>query len=344
MTISQIPGAVRLRRHQYGIQTVLNTKVAATRRVPWAGPIAVNQNWTNPSGDFGSLDPIPPPFPGALDVSSNPTGELYYNDLPLRLLAGLLGGVTPTGGGTAKTWDFQLASLTSDVFDVFTDEYGDDTEATDGHIGIGGVADSLEETMGQDLGPWTISDNWIYSTGQVGQDLTDGLTPDADGILVMGDETLFTMDTVPGSIGISPVDTGVHDAVIRVQNNLDRKRLAQGSNLSNQLSGYGRGERVIELVLTVPKTAGWITEANTILTRPKPARYFQVSTASPTEAQTGVPYSYRRRLAARLFERAEAEVGGNAAIQLTYRAFYDDTLQYAAHFRVVNTQATAVAA
>lgn len=344
MTISQIAGAVELRRHQYGIQSALNTAVAATRRVPWSGAIEIEPNWTNPEGDWGSYDPIPQPYPGDLVISCNATGTYFMNDAPLRYGAGLLGGVTPTGGGTAKTWEWQVNSLAPDVLDVFSDQWGDDTEATDGIIGIGGVIDTLEESFGPDLGPWQISDQWIYSTVSMGANLTDGLTPDEDGILVMADETQVKMDTVPGSIGITIVDQGIHAATFRVQNNFDRKRFANGSNSANQLAGYTRGERVIELVLTVPKTTSWVTEANTLLTRPRPSRYFEVMTRSTSEAESSVNYEIRRRLPARLFGRSDTEVNGNAAIQLTYRAYRDSTLGYALNVRAINTQATVVAA
>lgn len=345
MTITQIPGSVQLRRHQFGIQSALNTAVAATRRVPWTGPIEINPNWTNPDVDLGSLDPIAQPFIADFSVSANlESNVVYYNDYPLRWGAGLKGGVSPSLSSGAYTWDFQIASLTPDVFDVFSDEWGDDTEATDGIIGVGGVIDVLEESFSPDLGPWQISDQWLYSDGLVGQNLTDSLTPDSNGVPVMADETQVKMDTAPGSIGITIVDQGVHAVTQRITNNLDRKRFANGSNSANQLSGYSRGERMIELILTVPKTTNWVAEANTLKTRPRPAKYFEVMTRSTTTAGSGsTKYEVRRRGAYRLFERADVEVNGNAAIQLTYRAFYDSTLGYAFHGRVVNTQATVVA-
>lgn len=342
MTISQIPGAVRLRRNQFGIQTVLNTAVPATRRIPWRGAIDVNPNWTDPDSDFGSLDPIVEPFPGALEVSSAKTGILYYNDLPVRLAASLKGGVSPSGGGAAKTYDFQLASLTSDDFDVFTNEFGDDTEATDGIVGIGGLIDNWEET-GEETGPWNLSDAWIFSRATVGSNLTNGLDVDQDGILVMGDETDVKMDTTPGAIGSTKITDGIHAVTLRGQNAIDQKRFMNGSNGANQLGGFGRGPRVIELVLTVAKTSALVTEMNTLLTRPRPKRYFEIYTASATEAQSGIPYSYRRRLAARYMGRSESERGGNATVDLTYRAFRDTTLGYAYAARVVCTQTTVAA-
>lgn len=344
MTISQIPGAVRLRRNQFGIQSALNTKVAATRKVPWRGGVVVNQNWTDPDIDVGSLDPVALPYAGPLDVTSTKTGIIYFNDLPLRLNAGLIGGIAPSTSGTAKIWDYQLASLTTDVFDVFTNETADDTEATDATIGIGGVIDSLEDNYPQDLGAVTINDNWIYSTATVGQNGTDSLNVDAAGIPELARDTTVKMDSTAAAIGTTLLTDTIHEITVRVQNNLDKKRFMNGSNGANQLGGLGRGPRVIELVLTVAKTSAMITEANTILTAVKPSRFFDIGNFSTSNASSGIPYSDRHRGAFRLFDKAEAEIGGNVVLVLTYHAYYDSTLTYAYRRTVTTTQSTVAAA
>ncbi len=344
MTIAQIPGAVRLRRNQFGIETTLNTAVAATRRVPWRGGIVVNPNWTDPDADFGSIDPVALPYAGALEITSTKTGILYYNDIPIRGNGGLKGGVSPTSSGTARTWDWQVASLTSDVFDIFTNQTGDDTEATDGKVGISGVIDSLEDSHPQDLGAVTISDNWIFSTATIGSNLTDGLSVDSAAVPVLARDTVVKMDPTAGAIGTTTLTDTVHDVTVRVQNNLDRKRFMNGSNGANKLGGFGRGARVIELVLTVAKTSAMITEANTLLTAVKPSRFFDVINASTSEASVGIPYSDRHRGAFRLFETSETEIGGNVALVLTYHAYYDATLGYVYRRTAVTTQSTVAAA
>ncbi len=343
MTISQIPGAVRLRRNQFSLQSALNTPVAATRRVPWRGGIIVNPNWDDPDIDVGSLDPVALPTPGLLEITSTKTGPIYFNDLPIRCGAGLLGGVTPTTSSTARIWDWQLASLTSDVFDVFTNETGDDTEATDGKIGIGGLIDSMEDTYPQDLGAVTINDNWIYSTATIGSDLTNGLSVDSAAVPELAVNTSVKMDPTAGAIGTTTLTDTIHEIVVRVQNNLDKKRFMNGSNGANKLGGYGRGERVIELVLTVAKTSAMITEANTLLTAVKPSRFFDIGNFSTSTASVGIPYSDRHRGAFRLFDTSETEIGGNVALVLTYHAYYDSTLTYAYRRTVTNTQSTVAA-
>ena len=332
-----VQGLVRLRTNQVGVQSVIGTAVAATRRVPWRGPVVYNPNRTDPDVDVGSLDPVILPYQTATEVTWNPTGPITFNDLPIRLSAGLKGGVSPTGGGTAKTWTYTCASLTADAFDYWTDEFADDTEATDAMIAYGGVADSLSETLPEGLGPWEFSDNWVFASATLGQNGTNALVVDSSPVFAFGADTVISLDSIPGNIGITPIVDAVHTAQLTITNNLDQKRYANGSNSRFALGGYGRGPRVIELVLTLAKTAATIAEAATLDDTPTPNRYIKVSTVSTELAQAANPYKYERFIPCRLFERSEGEVGGNTTIVLTYRAFYDSVLTYAFKAVVVNT-------
>ncbi len=339
-----IQGLTRLRFNQIGKQSVIGTAVPATRRVPWRGVLTYNPNRTEPDIDVGSIDPVVTPYPTAVDVGWNPTGPITFNDLPIRLSAGLMGGITATTVvGASRQWSYQLSSLTADPLDYFTDEGGDDTEATDSIIAFGGVADVLEETSPEDGGPWTISDTWIFAGATLGSNATNGLNTDQSPVLAFATDTATYMDSVAGSIGNTQLVDAIHGSTIRVSNNFDRKRYQNGSNTRFQLSGYGRGPRMIELTLTLAKTSATIAEANTLDDTPVPSRFFRVSTTSTELAAAATPYVYERQGAFRLFSRAEGEIGGNATIILGYRAYYDATLGYAYKARVVNTQATVAA-
>jgi len=335
-----IAGLVRLRTNQIGKQSALLTAVPATRRVPWRDVVDYDPTRTDPDVDVGSLDPVIVPYSGFPNITWSPTGMLMYNEEPSRLAAGLMGGITPTGAGTAKTWTYQVASLTADSFDYFTVESGDDTSASDGIQAYGGVAGTLEETMEQGLGPWSFSDSWVFAGANLATNRTGALLVDPSPTFVMGDETDITMDAAAGSIGITPLTDALHAATIRVNNNLDLKRFANGSNGRRKLSGYGRGAREIELVLTFAKTTETMAERATLDDEPVPSRFFQVRTISPTLAQAAIPYSYSRRGAFRLFTAEDGEIGGNTTIVLTYRAYYDSTLGYAYRASVVNTRSS----
>jgi hypothetical protein len=338
VTIAAIAGAVRQRFNQIGIQTVLATPVVPTRRVPWRGIPVYQPNRTDPDVDVGSLDPVLAPYPMAVDTDWNPTGPLDYDNAAIRLSAALKGGVSAVTAVGASTWTYQVASLTSDVFDVYTVQQADDTEATDAITAFGGVIDVFEETLPEDGGPWTISDQWIFAGATLGQNATDGIVIDASPEWVFGTDTAFYKDTVAGSIGITPWPD-IHSASIRISNNLDRKRFQNGSNTRFQLSGFGRGPREIEVVITAAKSAVAIAERATFDDSPVPNRFLQIATTS-TELIGAVPRSYTRTGAFRLFDVSDVEVGNNAAIQFTYRAYYDATLTYAYKAVLVNTLAT----
>ncbi len=328
MTVAAIAGAVRQRFNQIGIQTALNTAVVPTRRVPWRGIPTYQPNVTDPDVDVGSLDPVLLPYPMAVDADWNPTGPLDFDNAAIRLSAALKGGVSPVVASGAGTWTFQVASLTSDVFDVYTVQQADDTEATDAITAFGGVIDVLEETLPEDGGPWTISDQWIFSGELLGQNATDGIVIDASPEWVFGTDTAFYKDSVAGSIGITPW-TDIHSASITVSNNLDRKRFQNGSNTRFQLAGYGRGPREIELVITASKNAVAIAERASHDNTPRVNRFFQIATTSVEQTPASLPFRYTRTGAFRLFDVQDVEVGNNAAIQFTYHGYYDATLGYA---------------
>lgn len=343
MTIAATPGNTRFRKHQVGIQTLLNTAVPATYVEPYRGAITFNPNTTDPDVDVGSLDPMLDPFRMAQEVACTKTGPLAFNPAVIRLSAGLKGGVSPsTVGGTGKRWIYQLASLTSDVFDVYSDQWGDDTSDaattpnSDGILAFGGLINVLEETMPEDLGPWTVSDQWVYSGATFGN-RTGSLTIDQNPVWAFGADTRFFLDTAVGNIGTTEISNTVHGATIRVSNNLDLKRMANGNSTRFNLAGYGRGPRVIEFVLTVAKTAAMIAERATLDDDPVPDRYLAATTTSTQFAGSGVPYTYDRRGAFHLFDVSDGEIGSNSTMTLTYRAFYDATLTYAYRALVDNT-------
>src|SRR3990172_6451209 len=111
-----IAGLTRLRFNQVAEQTVIGTAVAPPRRVPWRGIPTYNPNRTDPDVDVGSIDPVISPYPTAVDVDWNPTGPITFDDLPIRLSAGLLGGIGPTGGGGARAWGYPGAPPTPPHF------------------------------------------------------------------------------------------------------------------------------------------------------------------------------------------------------------------------------------
>lgn len=333
-------GLVRLRANQLGKQSTIHTAVPATRRVPWSGLVTYDPQRTNPDVEVGSLDPIIPPIATFPNVEWSPTGPMIYDDIPYRLSAGLKGGVSPVVTSTSAVWTYQIASLTADPFDHWTADSGDDQSATDGIEAYGGVADTLEETMSEELGPIEFSDSWVFAGANLATDRTAALAVDEDPTFVMGDETDITLDGVAGSIGITPIVDAFHSYTLTVNNNLDRKRFANGSNSRRKISGYGRGSREIELTLRFAKNATTMAQFNSLDDDSVVPVYAQIRTISPVLASPGVQHKYVRSGAFRLYSGSFGEIGGNATIDLTYRAFYSSALGYA-YKAVVTNQLTA---
>ncbi len=322
-----IQGFTRFRYHQVGKQSVIGTAVPTTRVMPYRGPIVVNPNRTIPDVDTGSLDPILAPFAGAKNVTSTWNGPktLAYNDLPYILAAAGKSGVTPSGG-TAKTWTFTYASLTAD-----------DTNATNGIQAFGGVINDYTTGFGTDLDGFDLNANLIYAGANLCTAKTPGLTIDPSPTWIYGADAKFYVDTTPGNIGTTPWTDTVHSASWSWNSNLDQKRFANGSNTRFQLSGFGRGQRVIELTIQAAESAAAIAEACTLDDDPVPDRYIQMQVVTPVIITGSTPYSWTRRAKARLISVTSGEIGGNATMTFLYRVAYSSTLTYALQDVVVNT-------
>lgn len=330
-----IQGFTRFREHQVGSQTSISSNSAATRVLPYRGAIVVEPAREQPDIDEGSLDPITAPFAGAKEVTGTWEGKEAYNDAPY-LWAGLIkSGVTPTGA-TAKTWTFQAASLTADSVQLFTDQWGDDV-VTDWINAGGGTIDSLELGFDEDLGPFDVKADLVYANAHLGASPTGGLTLDSAPTWVYGADTEVYLDTAFGSIGTTKLTDTIHSLNLTVNNNLDQKRFANGSNTRFDLAGYGRGAREIELELTVAKTSTTIAERATLDDDPIPTRYIEIKTTSPIIITGSTPYRQTIDLPMRLITAEDDEIGGNSVIRLTYRGFYDSNLGYAIKAVVVNT-------
>jgi hypothetical protein len=332
-----VQGFRRFRKHQWGLQGSFSSNTSATRVLPWRGPIEVDPAREFPDVDTGSLDPILAPFNGPQEnTSSLEITAFAYDDAPYFWSALVKGGVTPTTSGTSKTWTYQAASLTPDVFAYFTDQWGDDV-TTDWIHGGSGVGDAGELTVDEGLGVYTGSIDMVYARAQLGAGPTGGLTVDDTPQWVYGADTEVFLNSTFSTIGTTKIDSAVRGITFRIANNLDRKRYANGSNTRFQLADYGRGEREIEVELVVEKTAAVIAERATLVDEPVPKRFIELRTTSPELASAGIPYSQSIRVPAKLMSATDGEIDGNSNITLTYRGVYDSDLGYALRVVVVNT-------
>lgn len=357
-----VQGFTRYRKWQFGYQgsnsSLLLTPVAATRALPYRGVPDVNPNWTYAEVDQGALHKIQAPYRTGLDATFPLAGPLAYNDLPYLLTGALEGVSTPTGAGTAKTWTYEPASLSSpDPLGFFTAQFGDDVGDPAGETPAdwfqfpGSMLEQLTLEGPQDMGPLQVTANYRAAEARnsgstdfpaTGTVPTPGLTVDPSPVWVyLGDCELFINDTA-GAIGTTKITNALHAMTLSVQNELDVKRWANGSNTRFSVQDYGRGEQMLRLELLFAKTAqtvGLLSEADKWNDNDPQSRFVELRFTCPTLAQAGIPYSFNVKAALRHITRADQEINNNTVVRLAGDIFYDAGLGYAIRAVVVNTLA-----
>ena len=329
-----VAGLVRLRKHQFGRQATFGNKVAATRAYPFTGVPENELNWTDPEIDTGHRIIVAPPHREAPELTASlDDPSLKYNDLPIMHAAFFGGEVVPSGGGTAKTWAFELASDEIGQPDAHTYEFGDDVTTDWFQLGDG-ILESVEITGPDGLGPLTASMSWrfgsIASSGST--DSPDAPTvPTAgldvatdDAIVYLKDGLIRVADTVAG-LGAGQINDALHTFVLRLSQEIDEKRWANGDQ-SFDIDAYAGGMVTIELEATYAKTTQTVgigSESDDWLSDQAVQRYIQMEFTSTVEAQGGTPFSWIFTMPARYYTREESDIGGNTVIVLMARANFD---------------------
>jgi hypothetical protein len=346
-----VAGLVRLRAHQFGRQADFGTAVEATRAYPFKGVPENELNWTDPDIDEGSLDPITAPHREAPDLTASLNDpQVAYNSLPLMLSAFFGLEVSPTGGGTAKTWEHQPTSLSLDPQDVFTYGFGDDV-LTDWFQLRDGILETVEFTIPTGLGAVTADMSWrfghISSTGSTDSPVV-GSVPASPVITVAKNEALlygkdlaiYIADTFAG-IAAAQILDAFHGGTIRFTRELDQKRYANGSQ-DFEVDAWATSTRMIEFVYRFAKTADTVgtgSESDHWMSDQAVDRFARFKFTSTAVAQAAATfYSWQITSPIRYYTRTEEEEGGNSVVVLTGHAFYDPTdADYALESIVVNT-------
>jgi hypothetical protein len=352
-----IQGFVKNRKRQWGHQgsnvSLIHTAVAATRVLPWRGVPTINPNWTFEDVDDGTLIGVQAPSQRRWDITSPPAGPLAYDDIPDLLNPSLHGGVTPTGGGAAKTWtyepDYEVPANTP--LGMVTEQYGDDV-LTDWAQLIGGVFETVEISGEVGAGPVQISSTMRFAkangTGYTDHPVsgtvpTTPLTLDDTPAWVYADDLELFLDNAAAGIGGTKIENALHTFNLRITNEFDLKSFANGSNTRFQIQGYGRGPVSIELVAQYAKTSqtvGLLSEADKWLLNAPTKRFAEMRFTSPEIITGTTPYSWVNRLAGFYSVRDDGEIGNNTTLTLTLQAKLDATLGYGIWSRVVNARAT----
>jgi len=339
MPLTPITGSIRLRQFQLGKESTFKTAVAATRRLPWTTTPDINPNWTYPTADTGTLDQAIAPYATALDVTVAATGQLFSNDVPTIISAGVMGGLSLTViSGSARSFTAAPATLTQDVFDTYTGEWGDDS--TDVWQLKGGVINDFSLEYPGDLGPINLTANWRFAAlGTYPATFTAGQSVDTSPVpLYMADTEFYVNDTA-GTIETTKLSDIAYGATFSVNNNLDLKRPANGSNTRFQIANYGRGLRTVTFSLTGAKQSAWVTEAGKWIAAAPAERFFGIKTLATVDAVAGTPHSLDIRMPGHWLTRSEQTIGSNTHFQLTANNIYDTTLTYP--FRMVSNSTRA---
>jgi hypothetical protein len=338
MPLTPVVGNIRNRAFQLGLETTFKTAVPATRRLPWTATPTVDPHWTFPTADTGTVDQAIAPYATAADYTIAATGQLAANDAPTIISAGVMGGLSLTTSGTAKTLTAQPASTTQDVFDTYTGEWFDDS--TDAYQMAGGFLADFSLEYPQDLGPINFTGNWRFSKlGTYPATPTGALSVDTSPTYLYAADTEFYVNDSSGTIETTKLSDIAYGATFSVNNNPDLKRFMNGSNTRFQIAGVGRGERVVNFSLIGAKQVAWVAEATKWLAASATERFFGIKTTSTVNASAGIPYSLDIRMPGYWLTRAEQTINTNTAFELTAQNIYDTGLGYP--FRMVSTSTRA---
>lgn len=340
-----IQGFTRFRKWQFGKQSAFGTAVAASRRVSFRGPLVVEPNWTDQDDvDVGSIDIALDPYRVGEDITATTTAPLDYNLIPLLFAAGVRGGVAGSaGGGGSYSWTHTGLSTTATTLDYFTGEWSDDV-SNDGMKARDGVLERLELSFDESLGPWQVSAGWRFGYVDAHVTPTASLNISSNLPLVFGADTALYIDSTAGGIGGTQISDSLHAATITIENTIDLKRFANGSNSRFAIAGYGLSARAIRASFTFAKsdaiTGALTSETAKWLSADPVNRYLKVLAQSTQAAETGVPYSWQLLLSGTWRTRSDGERGGNSAVTLELMGRYDLTLGYPIRSVAVNTLAS----
>ena len=330
-----VQGLVKLRKHQLGKQTSMNTPVAAKRAYPLSGVPSVDLTWTDPDVDAGSIVPVAPPYRGSGEFTA-PLDDpaVKYNNLPLYFAGVLAGTVAPTTTGDSEAWVWTPSPNTVVARDVFTYEFGDDV-VTDWFQLYDGLIETIEITGSRDPdGPLTASVSWRFggaaSTGSTDSPVTGTVpTPALEiattDVMVYLKDGLINIATDPDDLATSQVSDALHAFTLRITNEYDLKRYGNGEQSFN-VDEFALASQLIELASTFAKTADTVgtgSESDAWFSDTAVTRYIQMVFESIELAHTAIPYSWDFTGAFRYYTREDDAVGGNSVIILTGHAFWD---------------------
>jgi hypothetical protein len=353
-------GLVRNRRHLLARQSAFGSVIPAVRAYPFSGTPTEDEQWTDPEGDFGSIDPVAAPYRQAGDYGAGLTlNPLNYNDIT-QLLSGFFGGGVIASGGPAYTRVWTPDSQGADDFDVYSYEFGDDADGSDSdepndwfQNGDGTVSSFTIDSPETGAGVLTADEQFTFtsffyagSTDNPPASTIPSISdvPDTDPTQIYLKDAKVYIDSDASDIGGTQISDSVHKFTLRGTQELDKKWYVNGTQ-SFAPQNYGRGKRTIELDLIyakTPDTVGVGSESDAWSANQSVPRFVTIAFESLREADTGTFYSWLFSMPLRYYTRTEGNIGGNSTVNLTAHAFFEpDVLDYVFYSELVNTLADA---
>jgi hypothetical protein len=330
-----VQGFVRARKHQFGRQSVMGTKVAAARAYPMSGVPAVNLNKTDPDVDTGSIVKTVAPYLGPSDITAPLTmPALDYDSIPLLMCALFGGQESPTTtSSTGRTWTHKPSPVDPlDLPDVFTYEFGDDVLTDWFQLGDG-ILESLTITGPDGLGVCSVSSTWRFASGSSTGSTdfpVDGTVPTPDlfvdtspTYVYMKDMGLYIADAV-GSVDANQILNALHNFTLTITRTVDQKRFANATQ-SFDINEYGIAGYEVVLALTLAKTddtVGTGSEADAWYSEDAVARFIRLKFTAVPFVGGSTPFSWQVSMPAWYYTRDDGESGGNTTVTLTANAYY----------------------
>jgi hypothetical protein len=188
------------------------------------------------------------------------------------------------------------------------------------------------------LGPVQVTADWRFAKVTYPHAKT-ALSVDFQPNWVYANDTSVYIDSTAGGIGATKLTNTVHGLTIDINNAIDVKSFANGSNTQFTVDGYGRGLRTNTTTFSFAKTTASLQEVANWLNASPVERFLAVDTISPVIATGIIPYSHKVRFAGYWFTNTLNATYGttNTVNQLVCQGFLDQTLTYPFTASIANT-------
>lgn len=240
-------GLKALRKIQIGEESTKGAAVAATAAL--LGQLTMKSSPTihQPAEERGQLAEFSRSVKVANLAELTYEGDATFEQILYLLHMGVLGNVTPSADGTARTWTFTPTMAAATVFDSFTIEYGDDVEQWETEHCMA----SLVEFIFAMNEPVRMRGD-IFGRKMTVCNFTTSLSPPTVESILSQRARIY-IDNEDGTIGTTEKSSTLIAATYSINTGLTPKRYGDGSQ---DFSGYDENFKGAELKMTFAFNAG----------------------------------------------------------------------------------------